>query len=353
MKPLRRRLRALRGRRRLRLARPRRQLPARPGLRRRRPRPQARHVLRRSAHARLAGPRAGGRGRPAAARRADQPPRHRVAGVAGADARLAWTARSSSSPTTAGSWRRSARRCWSSRPGARATSRAPGTTGARSRPRASWRWARRSRSSRPRSRAWRRSSSASARRRPRRARPSRGSRRSTRSSGSTRDPRDTRELGFQFAKPERTGRVIFELEDGRLEVGDEPKRKLLLDDAELWLERGEHVSLVGPNGTGKTTLIEALAGQRPLDGGKLRTGHNLKVGYLSQHDSELEGWAARGPSLEAAVKRTGPDAQPGALAARAVPVQRRGRREAARRPQRRRAQAAGAGDPAARRAPTS
>jgi ATP-binding cassette subfamily F protein 3 len=121
----------------------------------------------------------------------------------------------------------------------------------------------------------------------------------------SRDPRDTRELGFQFAKPERTGRVIFELEDGRLEVGDAPKRKLLLQDAEIWLERGEHVSLVGPNGTGKTTLIEALAGQRPLDGGKLRTGHNLKVGYLSQHDSELEGLGTARTVAEAAVKRTG------------------------------------------------
>ncbi len=121
----------------------------------------------------------------------------------------------------------------------------------------------------------------------------------------TRDPRDTRELGFQFAKPERTGRVIFELEDGRLEVGDEPKRKLLLEDAELWLERGEHVSLVGPNGTGKTTLIEALAGKRPLDSGKLRSGHNLKVGYLSQHDSELEGLGTARTVAEAAGKRTG------------------------------------------------
>jgi ATP-binding cassette subfamily F protein 3 len=121
----------------------------------------------------------------------------------------------------------------------------------------------------------------------------------------TRDPRDTRELGFQFAKPERTGRVIFELEDGKLAIGDEPKRKLLLEDAQLWLERGEHVSLVGPNGTGKTTLIEALAGKRPLDGGKLRTGHNLKVGYLSQHDSELEGLGTARTVAEAAGKRTG------------------------------------------------
>src|SRR4051812_20178384 len=121
----------------------------------------------------------------------------------------------------------------------------------------------------------------------------------------TRDPRDTRELGFQFAKPERTGRVIFELEDGRLEVGEGERRKLLLDGAEIWLERGEHVSLVGPNGTGKTTLIDALAGVRKLDGGKLRTGHNLKVGYLSQHDSELEGLGTARTVAEAAAKRTG------------------------------------------------
>jgi ATP-binding cassette subfamily F protein 3 len=120
-----------------------------------------------------------------------------------------------------------------------------------------------------------------------------------------RDPRDTRELGFQFSKPERTGRVIFELEDGRLEVGEGERHKLLLEDAEIWLERGEHVSLVGPNGTGKTTLIEALASKRPLDGGKLRTGHNLKVGYLSQHDSELEGLGTARTVVEAAVKRTG------------------------------------------------
>jgi ATP-binding cassette, subfamily F, member 3 len=115
-----------------------------------------------------------------------------------------------------------------------------------------------------------------------------------------RDPRDGRELAFAFKAPERSGRVIFEVQDGRLEV---PGR-VLVDDAELWLERGEHVSLVGPNGTGKTTLVKALVGERPLDAGRLRTGHNVKVGYLSQHAEELEGGGAR-TVLEAAIKRTG------------------------------------------------
>ncbi|HEX2086122.1 MAG TPA: ABC-F family ATP-binding cassette domain-containing protein, partial [Solirubrobacteraceae bacterium] len=101
-----------------------------------------------------------------------------------------------------------------------------------------------------------------------------------------RDPRDTREMALSFGKAERSGRVVFELEDGRIEVGSHPPR-VLLHDADLWLERGEHVSLVGPNGTGKTTLVRALTGERPLDGGRLRTGHNVKLGYLSQHAEEL------------------------------------------------------------------
>jgi ATP-binding cassette, subfamily F, member 3 len=118
-----------------------------------------------------------------------------------------------------------------------------------------------------------------------------------------RDPRDTKSLGFSFRPPERSGRVIFELEDGHLEVGANPPM-VLLDDVDLWLERGEHVSLVGPNGTGKTTLIEALAGRRPLDGGSLRSGHNVKVGYLSQHGEELE-WGDARTVLEVCQKRTG------------------------------------------------
>jgi ATP-binding cassette, subfamily F, member 3 len=113
-----------------------------------------------------------------------------------------------------------------------------------------------------------------------------------------RDPGDTRSLGFSFGTAERTGRVVLEAEDILLEV---PGR-MLLEDGELWLERGEHVSLVGPNGAGKTTLIEAIAGRRPLDGGRLRTGHNVNIGYLSQHAGEL---GTRGTALEAAQRATG------------------------------------------------
>jgi ATP-binding cassette subfamily F protein 3 len=123
-----------------------------------------------------------------------------------------------------------------------------------------------------------------------------------------RDPTDGKGLEFAFAAPERSGRVTFELLDGRIEIGGGAGKQplVLLEHAELWLERGEHVSLVGPNGTGKTTLIETLAGRRELAAGKLSTGHNVQIGYLSQHADEL---GAGGPPeqsvLDAAQRATG------------------------------------------------
>src|SRR4051812_44841099 len=112
------------------------------------------------------------------------------------------------------------------------------------------------------------------------------------------DPRPGKSLGFSFAAPQRSGRVVLELEKASLRAGD----KELLHDAEFWLERGEHVSLVGPNGTGKTTLIETLAGHRELEKGKLRRGHNAEIGYLSQHAEEL---ASTATVLEACQRATG------------------------------------------------
>jgi ATP-binding cassette subfamily F protein 3 len=129
-----------------------------------------------------------------------------------------------------------------------------------------------------------------------------------------RDPTDGKALEFAFSTPERSGRVIFELLDGRIEIGGgahgpdgrvEPPITLL-DQVELWLERGEHVSLVGPNGTGKTTLIETLAGRRQPAAGRLSTGNNVKLGYLSQHAEELGAGGAPGQTvLEAAQRATG------------------------------------------------
>jgi len=112
------------------------------------------------------------------------------------------------------------------------------------------------------------------------------------------EARDNRHLRFSFVKPERPGRVVLKLVKASIEV---PGRTLL-SGAELEVERGEHVVLVGPNGAGKTTLINTLAGRREPAAGSVRTGHNVKIGYLSQHADTAAG---EGTVLDAAQRQTG------------------------------------------------
>jgi ATP-binding cassette, subfamily F, member 3 len=110
--------------------------------------------------------------------------------------------------------------------------------------------------------------------------------------------RDRRNLRFSFKPPERPGRVVLKLVGGTIEV---PGRTLLAG-ANLELERSEHAVLVGPNGAGKTTLIETLAGRREPAAGSVRAGHNVRIGYLSQH---AETAAGEGTVLDAAQRETG------------------------------------------------
>jgi len=116
--------------------------------------------------------------------------------------------------------------------------------------------------------------------------------------GARAEERDRTSLRFSFKPPERPGRVVVKLVGAKIEV---PGRTLLAG-AELEVERGEHVVLVGPNGAGKTTLIETLAGRAEPAEGSVRLGHNVKIGYLSQHADTAAG---EGTVLQAAQRETG------------------------------------------------
>jgi ATP-binding cassette subfamily F protein uup len=58
--------------------------------------------------------------------------------------------------------------------------------------------------------------------------------------------------------------------------------QVLLDHAELSIHQGEHLGLVGRNGTGKTTLLNILGQVFPPDSGNLQWQRNLSIGYLPQ-----------------------------------------------------------------------
>ncbi len=62
----------------------------------------------------------------------------------------------------------------------------------------------------------------------------------------------------------------------------------LLDGVQLVVEAGERIGLIGRNGTGKSSLLKAIAGEFALDEGTIRRAPGTRMGYVAQ-DSTLDG----------------------------------------------------------------
>lgn len=60
----------------------------------------------------------------------------------------------------------------------------------------------------------------------------------------------------------------------------------LFENVDMLIRRGEHIAIIGDNGTGKSTLLNMILGNVETDKGIIKTASNLKVGYLSQHEFE-------------------------------------------------------------------
>ncbi|MBL6957491.1 MAG: energy-dependent translational throttle protein EttA [Rhodospirillales bacterium] len=66
------------------------------------------------------------------------------------------------------------------------------------------------------------------------------------------------------------------------------EEKLLIEDLNFKLPPGGIVGVIGANGAGKTTLFRMITGQEQPDGGKLRLGDTVKLGYIDQSRDSLE-----------------------------------------------------------------
>jgi len=71
---------------------------------------------------------------------------------------------------------------------------------------------------------------------------------------------------------------ILHLQQGSLAFGHLP----LFEDADLRIDAGERIALIGRNGTGKSSLLKAIAGDVPLDGGTIWRAPGLRVARLEQ-----------------------------------------------------------------------
>jgi len=84
--------------------------------------------------------------------------------------------------------------------------------------------------------------------------------------------------------PERLGNNVIEANHLSKGYGE----KLLIEGLEFNLPPGGIVGVIGPNGAGKTTLFRMITGQDKPDGGSIKVGETVKLGYVDQSRDALD-----------------------------------------------------------------
>lgn len=94
---------------------------------------------------------------------------------------------------------------------------------------------------------------------------------------------DTARMSLKFPPAQRSGDVVFKGTD--LTVGYPQKQ--VFSHAQIEIDRGEKVALIGRNGEGKTTLMRVIMQELAPWEGEARLGHNVKVGYYAQNQEDI------------------------------------------------------------------
>ncbi len=96
------------------------------------------------------------------------------------------------------------------------------------------------------------------------------------------DSEDAGAMNLRFPPAPRSGDIVV---DGQNVVKNYGALKVL-EGIDIKLDRGDRVAFVGQNGQGKTTLAKILVNKLPHTNGEIKLGHNVKVGYYAQDQSD-------------------------------------------------------------------
>jgi ATP-binding cassette subfamily F protein 3 len=94
-------------------------------------------------------------------------------------------------------------------------------------------------------------------------------------------PPERKRVHFHFPQCQKSGRMVLELQHVRKTYGT----TRVFKDVTLYIERGDRIALIGPNGVGKSTLMRMLSGVETPDSGTRTEGHQVVMQYFAQDEA--------------------------------------------------------------------
>ena len=94
---------------------------------------------------------------------------------------------------------------------------------------------------------------------------------------------DSKKIKLSLSSNVRSGREVVRLH----KLSKAFPGKELFSEVDYVAERGRKIGVVGPNGSGKTTMLRILAGKEMADSGDVSLGHNVKFVYFAQEFDHL------------------------------------------------------------------
>jgi len=90
---------------------------------------------------------------------------------------------------------------------------------------------------------------------------------------------------FRFEQKRPSGKQVVEFKN----ICKSYDEKVVLEDINLTIQRGDRVAIIGPNGIGKSTLLKVMMGEVEPDSGSVEWGYETHLGYVAQDHKEQLG----------------------------------------------------------------
>lgn len=95
------------------------------------------------------------------------------------------------------------------------------------------------------------------------------------------------QMKIQFKESTKSGNDTLQAFDIGKSYGTGDQKRTLFSGVSFDIKRGERICIIGPNGTGKTTLLKMIMSEIPPSEGHIKVGHNIVFGYYDQEQTML------------------------------------------------------------------